>query len=63
MMKQNIHFKINTDDKKKLILRAKELGLCLSSYIRLELMKAIAYRDFLQRDLMSHYDFRKDDLI
>lgn len=36
-MKEHIHLKISASDKQELAIKAKELGLSLSSYIRLKL--------------------------
>ena len=40
-MTENIHIKISADDKEELAQRAKQLGLSLSSFIRLKLKTSL----------------------
>lgn len=51
-MKENIHIKINASDKEELALKAKELGLSLSAYIRIKLKEATRARELVLRDIM-----------
>ena len=51
-MKENIHIKINANDKKELAARAKELGLSLSAFIRLKLKEATIAKEIVLRDVM-----------
>lgn len=51
-MKENIHIKINAGDKKELALKAKELGLSLSAYIRIKLKETTRARELVLRDIM-----------
>lgn len=52
-MKENIHIKINANDKKELAAKARELGLSLSAYIRLKLIEATRARELVLRDIIS----------
>ena len=52
-MKENIHLKINASDKQELAARAKELGLSLSSYIRLSLKESRLPREVTLRGVVS----------
>ena len=52
-MKENIHIKISTSDKQELAVRAKELGLSLSSYIRLSLKESSLPREVILREIVS----------
>ena len=45
-MKEHIHLKISASDKQELAIKAKELGLSLSAYIRLRLSN-----NHLQREI------------
>jgi hypothetical protein len=53
-MKENIHLKISSSDKQELVARAKELGLSLSSYIRLRLKESSISREVTLREIVSH---------
>jgi len=53
-MKENIHLKISASDKQELAARAKELGLSLSSYIRLRLKESSLPREVILREIVSH---------
>ena len=53
-MKENIHLKISARDKQELAARAKELGLSLSSYIRLRLKESSIPREVNLREIVSH---------
>ena len=53
-MKENIHLKISASDKQELAARAKELGLSLSSYIRLRLKESSLPREVTLREVMSY---------
>ena len=44
-MNENIHIKISASEKQELALRAKQLGLSLSGYIRLKLKDSIIPKD------------------
>ena len=55
-MKENIHLKISASDKQELAARAKELGLSLSSYIRLRLKESSLPREVTLREIISHWD-------
>ena len=55
-MKENIHLKISSSDKQELVARAKELGLSLSSYIRLRLKESSLPREMTLRGIVSHWD-------
>ena len=52
-MKENIHLKISASDKQQLAARAKELGLSLSSYIRLRLKQSSLPREVTLREIVS----------
>ncbi len=52
-MKENIHIKINASDKKELAVKARELGLSLSAYIRVKLKESVRARELLLREFMS----------
>jgi antitoxin component of RelBE/YafQ-DinJ toxin-antitoxin module len=51
-MKENIHIKINASDKKELAVKARELGLSLSAYIRLKLKEALIAKEVVLREVM-----------
>ena len=51
-MKENIHIKINASDKKELAVKARELGLSLSAYIRLKLNEAMTAKEVVLREVM-----------
>ena len=51
-MKENIHIKINSSDKKVLTAKASEFGLSLSAYIRLKLKEATITKEIVLRDIM-----------
>ena len=51
-MKENIHLKISASDKQELAVRAKEIGLSLSAYIRLKLKEATIAKEIVLRDVM-----------
>ena len=53
-MKENIHLKISASDKQELVTRAKELGLSLSSYIRLRLKESDLPREVTLKENMSY---------
>ena len=53
-MKENIHLKINASDKDYLIAKSKELGLSLSSYIRLRLKETSMPREVTIREIVSY---------
>lgn len=50
-MNENIHIKINASDKKELAVKARELGLSLSAYIRIKLKEATRARESVLRDI------------
>ena len=52
-MKENIHLKISSSDKQELVARAKELGLSLSSYIRMRLKEGSLSREVILREIVS----------
>jgi len=54
-MKENIHLKISASDKQELAARAKELGLSLSSYIRLRLKESHLPNEVYLRVIQSMY--------
>jgi hypothetical protein len=47
-------FQISASDKKELAARAKELGLSLSSYIRLRLKESNLPREVTLREIVSY---------
>ena len=51
-MKENIHIKINASDKNELAVKARELGLSLSAYIRLKLKEALITKEVVLREVM-----------
>ena len=51
-MKENIHIKIGASDKQELAVRAKEIGLSLSAYIRLKLKEATIAKEIVLRDVI-----------
>ena len=53
-MNENIHIKISASDKKELVQRAKQLGLSLSSYIRLKLKEYKSPREVTLREVVSY---------
>ena len=53
-MNENIHIKITASDKQELALRAKQLGLSLSSYIRLRLKEYNSPREVTLREVVSY---------
>ena len=53
-MKENIHIKIDASDKQELAEKARELGLSLSSYIRLRPKEASLPREVTLREIVSH---------
>ena len=53
-MKENIHIKISASDKDYLISKSKELGLSLSSYIRLQLKESSIPREVTLREIVSY---------
>lgn len=53
-MKENIHIKINAKDKKELAVKARELGLSLSAYIRLRLKEASLPRELTLKEIVSY---------
>ena len=55
-MKENIHLKVSASDKQELAARAKELGLSLSSYIRLRLKESSLPREVTIREIVSNWD-------
>ena len=52
-MEENIHIKISARDKKELVAKAKELGLSLSSFIRLRLKESSLPREVTLREIIS----------
>lgn len=52
-MKENIHIKISASDKQKLAVRAKEIGLSLSAYIRLKLKESAVAKELILREVVS----------
>ena len=61
-MKEHIHLKISASDKQELAIKAKELGLSLSGYIRFRLKDRQLDREVTLRGLCSitpnTYDIR-----
>ena len=53
-MKEHIHLKISASDKQALAIKAKELGLSLSSYIRLRLKEYNSPREVTLREIVSN---------
>ena len=53
-MNENIHIKISASDKQELAIRAKQLGLSLSSYIRLRLKEYNSPREVTLREVASY---------
>ena len=51
-MNENIHIKISASDKQELAIRAKQLGLSLSSYIRFRLKENHLNREVTLRGIM-----------
>lgn len=54
-MNEHIHLKISASEKKELAIKAKELGLSLSGYIRFRLSNNYLQREIAIRDIISNY--------
>ena len=52
-MKENIHIKISASDKQELAVRAKEIGLSLSAYIRLKLKESAVAKELILREVTT----------
>ena len=57
-MNENIHLKISASDKQQIAARAKELGLSLSSYIRLRLKESSLPREVTLREIITESTYR-----
>jgi hypothetical protein len=58
-MKEHIHLKISASDKKELAIKAKELGLSLSGYIRFSLKDRQLDREVTLRGIMHNNSVHK----
>ena len=58
-MKEHIHLKISASDKQELAIKAKELGLSLSGYIRFRLKDRQLYREVTLRGIMHNNSVHK----
>lgn len=50
-MKEHIHIKINASDKQELSNKAKDLGLSLSSYLRMTLKQSTVVKEIILREV------------